>query len=99
MKKKLLTEEQKRTAIRQIIKEEYPKAVKLVNEILKEQNLETVKLPSTIQTAMTKLAQYIEKANLNRAQKMSAVKQLVDALGLDGAEFSRYVTTIKRQID
>ena len=60
--------------------------------------LEDTRLPSNVQTFLTRVKEKIEKVRLNKTQQMAAILQLVTALGIDKTQFNSYMSRIKQEV-
>lgn len=89
--KKIELEKMVETIVRKKLSE--VKKTKKVNEAI-----EDIKLPSSVQSFMNKVKTQIEKVNLNKNQQMSAILQLVNALGIDKQQFNSYISRIKTEV-
>lgn len=62
------------------------------------EDIAAIRLPSSIQTYMTKIGSALSKINLNKNQKMAAIYQLANDLGVSHTEFSGFASKIKSEI-
>ena len=74
---------------------------KLVKEEIKkiqEADLDSIKLPSTVQRFTDKLVSQIQRVNLTKPRKYALVGRIIAAVGLDVNKLSAMMSIIKRDM-